>query len=326
MAGSNRGAAASAASDATCRPTPVGICFLCGARRLPWFSRAARRFERCSGCGLLVVPEGLALDRTGVSIYESQESVFEADGNEGYYLDHAANFANCRLKLAWVARDLPAGARLLDAGANYGHFLKVAQELYDAEGFDVSPTAVRYSVERFGVRSRRASIYEIEAPPSPYDAVTLWDVVEHLADPLAALARLRGLLKPGGHLFVSTPDAGSLVARLLGRWWHYLDPLQHLTVFSRSNLGTALARCGFAVERWGSLGHTYRIGYVLDRLSYLHREGWTGRLVAAGRKVLAPLRARSVYLNPVTWSFSRRGARATGLIHEAVGERDLPRL
>jgi SAM-dependent methyltransferase len=178
-----------------------------------------------------------------------------------------------------------------------GHFLKVAQERYDAEGFDVLSTAVRYSIEQSGVRNRQASIYDVEAPMSPYDAVTLRDAVEHLADPLAALVRLRGLLKPGGRLFLSTPDAGSLVARLLGRRWHYLDPLQHLTVFSRLNLGTALAGCGFAAERWGSLGHRHRMGYVLDRLSYLHREGWTAALVAAGRKVLAPLRERSVYVN-----------------------------
>ena len=60
----------------------------------------------------------------------------------------------------------------------------------------------------------------------------------------------------------------------------------------------ALERCGFAVERCGSLGHRYRVGYVLDRLSYLHREGWTGRLATAGRGMLAPLRERSVFLNP----------------------------
>jgi SAM-dependent methyltransferase len=245
-----------------------------------------------------VVPEGLALDPSGVSIYEAEESVFERDGNEGYYLDNEANLDNCRLKLAWVAKELPPGARLLDAGSNYGHFLKVAQERYDAEGFDISPAAVRYSLERFGVRNRRASIYDIEAPTRPYDAVTLWDVVEHLADPLPALVRLRGFLRPGGCLFLSTPDAGSFVARLLGRKWHYLDPLQHLTVFSRSNLEAALARCGFTAERWGSLGHRYRMGYILDRLSYLHREGWAGALVGAGRRALAPLRERSVYLNP----------------------------
>jgi 2-polyprenyl-3-methyl-5-hydroxy-6-metoxy-1,4-benzoquinol methylase len=272
-------------------------CLLCGAPRSRWFSRAGRRVDRCSRCGLILVPDGLAVDPSGASIYESETSIFEVDGNEGYYLDHETNLDNCRLKLAWVCADLRPGARLLDAGANFGHFLKVAQDDYDAEGFDVSPRAVRWSQEHFGVRNRVTSVYDVDVPATPYDAVTLWDVVEHLADPLPALRRLRGVLRPSGWLFLSTPDAGSLAARLMGRRWHYLDPVQHLTVFSRRNLEAALARCGFRVQRWGRLGHRYRLGYVLDRLSYLHQEGWGRAGVTAARAFLGPLRERSISVN-----------------------------
>src|SRR4030042_1495285 len=67
------------------------------------------------------------------------------------------------------AEEVPPGARLLDAGANYGHFLKIAQERYDVEGFDVSPTAVRYSIGQFGVRNRQAPIYDVEAPVALYE-------------------------------------------------------------------------------------------------------------------------------------------------------------
>jgi SAM-dependent methyltransferase len=274
-----------------------GLCLLCGAPRVWWFSRAGRQVDRCSRCGLILVPDGLAVDSSGASIYESETSIFEVDGNEGYYLDHETNLANCRLKLAWVHADLPPGARLLDAGANFGHFLKVAQEGYDSEGFDVSPRAVRWSQEHFSVRNRVASVYDIDVPTTPYDAVTLWDVVEHLADPLPALRRLREVLRPGGWLFLSTPDAGSLTAWLMGRHWHYLDPVQHLTVFSRRSLDLALRRSGFRVQRWGRLGHRYRMGYVLDRLSYLHRGGWSGAGVAAARRFLGPLRERSISIN-----------------------------
>lgn len=275
----------------------AGRCLLgCGALR-PWFARAGRRVQRCPSCGLVVVPEGLAVDESGVSIYESETSVFEADGNEGYYFDET-NFANCRLKLAWVARDLPRGSRLLDAGANFGHFLKVAQERYDATGIDLSPTAVRWSRERLGVRNHVGSVYDVTEPAGSYDAVTLWDVIEHLEDPLRALQRLRELLRPGGFLFLSTPDSGSPVARLLGRQWHYLDPLQHITVFSRRNLQEALEAAGFRIVRTGSLGHHYRLRYVIDRLAYLHRGHPLGALFAGTRRILGPILGLSVYLNP----------------------------
>jgi SAM-dependent methyltransferase len=130
------------------------------------------------------------------------------------------------------------------------------------------------------------------------DAVTCWDVIEHVPDPRSALERLRGRLKPGGRLFLSTPDAGSLLARLLGRRWHYLDPLQHINVFSRKNLEDTLARCGFRVLRVGSLGHRYRLRYVFDRLRYLHSRGLLGMLVGAGRLLATPFLDGSVYLNP----------------------------
>ena len=274
------------------------ICPVCGGDCRPWFARAARHFERCPCCGLIVVPEGLARDAAGVSIYESAESVFLADGNEGYYLDEEVALANARLKRAWLERHLGPGARLLDAGANFGHFLKVAGELYEASGFDISPAAVRWSREHFGVRNEVGSVYDAEPAGRPFDAVTSWDVVEHLSDPLAALARMCDLLRPRGWLFLSTPDAGSLAARLLGRHWYYLDPVQHLSIFSRRNLADALARCGFRLERIGTLGHRYRLGYAFDRLAYLNRGSWLGRVFGLGGRLFGPLRRGSVYLNP----------------------------
>jgi 2-polyprenyl-3-methyl-5-hydroxy-6-metoxy-1,4-benzoquinol methylase len=271
-------------------------CLVCGALLRRWFAKSSRHFTRCPACRLVVVPEGVARNDRGQSIYEAEDDVFSADGNDGYYMDHESNLANSRLKLRWVRRDLAPGSRLLDAGSNFGHFLKVAQETYDATGFDLSPAAVAWSKRQFGVRSAVASVYETGLPPESFDGVTSWDVVEHLADPPAALAELRRLLRPGGRLFLSTPDAGSFTARAMGRRWHYLDPVQHITVFSRDNLKRLLERSGFSVTRTGAMGHRYRIRYVFDRLRYLHPHGALGFLVSAGRFLAAPLGDRTVYL------------------------------
>ena len=126
--------------------------------------------------------------------------------------------------------------------------------------------------------------------------MTCWDVVEHLADPRAALLRMAALLRPGGWLFLSTPDAGSLVARVMGRRWHYLDPVQHIAVFSRSSLRELLEQSGFEVVTVGALGHTYRIRYVLDRLCFLHQRGALGAALRLARVLGRPLAGASVYL------------------------------
>jgi len=253
-------------------PAVVGAtCHLCGDQTQPWFVKQGRQVVRCRSCRLVSVPAGVALMDDGKSIYEAEDNIFLQDGNESYYLDET-NLWSCELKLRWIQEYVASGATLLDAGANYGHFLHTAQKVYRAIGFDVSPQAVRWSREHFQVDNRVASIYE---PPveliGPYDAVTCWDVVEHLDDPLTALDRLHSLLKPGGHLFLSTPDAGSLVARMLGRGWHYIDPVQHINLFGRSNLTLALEKCGFEVLGYRSFGRYYRMRYVVDRLTQLYR-------------------------------------------------------
>jgi SAM-dependent methyltransferase len=272
-------------------------CPLCGAAFRDWFVKQGRRLVYCPGCRLVSVPGGVTLTGEGVSIYEGEDNVFLRDGNAAYYLDET-NLRSCHVKLAWVRGFLKDGASLLDVGANYGHFLKAAQAAYPAAvGFDLSPQAVRWSRHHFRVRNHTASLYD---PPralrGPYEGVTCWDVIEHVPDPLAALDNLRALVAPGGYLFLSTPDAGSLVARLMGRAWHYLDPEQHLHLFSRSNLGRALRRAGFDVLAFRSFGRYYRVRYVIDRLLHLHRNPLLRLGVALGTLPLRPLRECSVYL------------------------------
>jgi SAM-dependent methyltransferase len=232
----------------------------------------------------------------GASIYESKDaSVFQVDGNEGYYFDHATNLANSRRKLTFVQRHLPHGSLLLDAGANFGHFLHVAGDSYRASGFELSPSAVAWSREYFDVANEVGSVYD---PPkgAPWDAVTCWDVIEHLADPRAALLGMRRRLRPNGWLFLSTPDAGSVVSRVMGRRWHYLDPVQHITVFSRSNLRALLEQTGYDVIEMHSLGHSYRVRYVFDRLCYLHSRGAIGFALRATRALSRPVSNLSIYL------------------------------
>jgi SAM-dependent methyltransferase len=68
-----------------------------------------------------------------------------------------------------------------------------------------------------------------------FDALTFWDVLEHVTEPLAFLADCAGLLKPGGYLFANLPDIGSIQARLLGDRWPLLLA-EHLNCFDRSTL------------------------------------------------------------------------------------------
>ena len=227
----------------------------------------------------------------GSSIYESGDSIFEADGNADYYLDDT-NAAAARAKLDFVARFCPAGKRLLDVGASFGHFLAAAQTRYQAAGIEVSPAAVAWARSTFNVSIDVGSVYDAAARTvgARYDAVTCWDVIEHLEDPAAAIDQIRECLVPGGLLFLSTPDAGSIVARVMGSRWHYLDPVQHLNLFSHANLVRLLSAHRFALVDSRYFGRGYRLSYIVNRLRYL----------ATGRAA-SPIRALNVSVPIKLW-------------------------
>jgi 2-polyprenyl-3-methyl-5-hydroxy-6-metoxy-1,4-benzoquinol methylase len=273
-------------------------CLLCGSARARfWKEKAGRRVHRCPDCRCIWVPEGLVRNAQGESIYEEEEPIFLKDGNERYYLDET-NLRSCREKVTWISSFLPARSRLLDVGSNFGHFLKEAGQRFDATGIEISKTAVERSRSMFDVRNFVGSVYE--PPPEargPWDAITSWDVIEHVPDPAGALERMRDLLAPGGMLFLSTPDAGAAVARAMGSRWHYLDPIQHIVLFGRKNLSTLLEKSGFRVDAVRSFGHFYRFGYVFDRLAYLNEGTVIGRAVSGARGALGVIDDRCVYVN-----------------------------
>jgi 2-polyprenyl-3-methyl-5-hydroxy-6-metoxy-1,4-benzoquinol methylase len=261
-----------------------------------WITKKNRLLLRCVNCRLVQVPEGLATTDRGFSVYEDEDNIFITDGNENYYFDETY-MLGFQEKLKWVQKYVPEKARLLDAGANLGHFLKTAQGYFEVSGFELSPMMVNWSRENLGVPNQVASIYDLpQNLKGPYDAVTCWDVIEHLPDPLTALKSLWEVLKPGGHLFLSTPDLSSLVARIMGQYWHYLDPIQHITLFGKENLKKILASTGFKVVDTCSFGHHYRMRYIFDRLLYFHQSGPLRRGILLGKKVLGFSLNWTIYL------------------------------
>lgn len=168
-----------------------------------------------------------------------------------------------------------------------------------------------WSKRNLGVRNEVGSLYEPPTSlPVPFDVITSWDVIEHLDEPRRALEACRRLLKPGGWLFLSTPDSGSLVARAMGRHWHYLDPLQHVNLFSRRNLGRLLERTGFSPRSWVYFGHRYRVSYVFNRLSYLTRQSGFRHLVRAAAWLGRPFGGMRITIK--LWDVMGVAAQASG--------------
>lgn len=90
-------------------------------------------------------------------------------------------------------------------------------------------------------------------------------MIEHLRSPSDALARLRSLLAPGGVLWLALPDAGSAVARALGRRWWSVIPT-HTQYFTRGSLAGLLNRGGFEVLDVATAPKAFTVSYYLGRV------------------------------------------------------------
>lgn len=141
---------------------------------------------------------------------------------------------------------LPAGGgRVLDVGCGNGGFLMLAQQAgWQVEGLDFDAGAVQAARSR-GLEVHHGGIEVLGKYSACFDVITLCHVIEHVHDPVATLRRLHALLKPGGVLWLDTPNLSSLGAVRFGPHWRDLDPPRHLVLFTPSSLKKSLVAAGF---------------------------------------------------------------------------------
>jgi len=154
-----------------------------------------------------------------------------------------------------------------DLGCGTGVFLDVARERgWTPWGLEVSEYAAGVARQR-GLNVVCGPIDAALLPGRRFDAVTMWDVIEHVADPAAAVAAAAGALRPGGVLAISTGDVTSLAARLSGPDWHLFNLPEHLFFFSPEALRRLLAAHGARVVKVLREPYWAPVAYLLERLA-----------------------------------------------------------
>jgi 2-polyprenyl-3-methyl-5-hydroxy-6-metoxy-1,4-benzoquinol methylase len=137
------------------------------------------------------------------------------------------------------------GARLLDIGAGCGAFLLVAKGLgYSAEGLEPDPDAAA-ACRSSGFDVRAGSFPQTALPENAYEHVVLSHVIEHLHHPVEAIKEIRKALKPGGRVWMATPNLDSSGLRRWGRNWRGLEPPRHLVLYNAASIAGLLKRMGF---------------------------------------------------------------------------------
>jgi 2-polyprenyl-3-methyl-5-hydroxy-6-metoxy-1,4-benzoquinol methylase len=136
---------------------------------------------------------------------------------------------------------------LLDVGCNEGRNLGFYRAGgFAAEGIETNPVAAA-TARRLGHTVHIGTLSDLERSSQRYDVVVLSNVLEHVVDPLAMLTSARNILKPGGEVWVSCPNADSTARRVFGRYWINWHPPFHITHLTAATLATLLHSAGFEV-------------------------------------------------------------------------------
>ena len=197
-------------------------------------------------------------DLNGVSAYSFYDKDYYEGGAEFTYLDERT--LEDASRIVWRARTKAltkrdkSGAEVpcfLDVGCSFGGLMKVAEEnSYRAFGVEVSEYSGGFAKERFGVdRVFVGSVEDIELPDNTFSAVTMIEVIEHIADPAKALRNICRSLKPGGVVLIQTADMHGIQAKMAGGNYHYYLP-GHLSYFDRTNLRKLLLASGFSRTKY----------------------------------------------------------------------------
>lgn len=148
---------------------------------------------------------------------------------------------------------------LLDLGCGEALFLNMAKNSgWQISGMDNSPSAVSRAKEKYNIEINLGTIDSVNYSENSFDAITLLDFMEHLSHPVEILNKIYYWLKPGGILFITTPNQASLLAFLAHLLYkcsfgmissplYRIYMLPHFLYFTPATLSSMIEKAGFKI-------------------------------------------------------------------------------
>lgn len=242
-------------------------CIACGEAEHAYFcSKKGHHLYRCGVCKMLSLHP---VPQTTEEIY-GDDYFTGAEAGHGY-----VNYDEDKEPMREVFKDYMERIEkytrgkglLLDVGAATGFFMSIAEGVgWKTQGVEISRYATMLAQKK-NLDVIHGTMANIDVSEPLFDVVTMWDVLEHMKDPITDLQRARSVLKQDGLLVLNTPDSGSLYAKLLGKRWHLIVPPEHIHYFNDESVSKVLNACGFETVCITRIGKKFTLEYIFLMLS-----------------------------------------------------------
>jgi 2-polyprenyl-3-methyl-5-hydroxy-6-metoxy-1,4-benzoquinol methylase len=254
-----------------------GHCRLCGADALSeWTVARGYQFYNCQGCGYAQLDPLPPVEEIN-AIYATeyfQKAKYGAD---------PAALREQQRRIDYMRRaGIADGSTIIDLGCASGDFIASAKARYNCWGIDISESGVataKATNPEIKDQILFSEMQDYQLPDRQFDAITIWDVIEHLPDPSDFLAKAVTQLKPGGVVMLSTPNLDTPSARLLGKRWAFMTPPEHLGFFSPKSSARWLAQHGLEPLFWTSKGRWVNLAFLAYKARRVFPELVPQRLV-----------------------------------------------
>lgn len=201
------------------------------------------------------------------------ENYFINDNPKGGYANYFEGMAVNRMtfyeRIKRINKKVLLKERMLDVGCALGDSLTEAKKLgwKKLYGVELSKYAADKARKR-GIDVKLGTLKDAKFPPNYFDVVTLQDVIEHVKDPCVEIAEVYRILKPGGIIFIVTPDIDGFWAKLLKKWWYHYKPGEHILYFSQKTIRKVLKDMGFTNIETRRTYHVMSFEYIINRLRF----------------------------------------------------------
>ncbi|MBI5100331.1 MAG: class I SAM-dependent methyltransferase [Nitrospirae bacterium] len=217
------------------------------------------RVYRCPVCDLIYA-DCSGADLTGLYEEDYYKKVYP-----DYETDREVHNRNHEAMLERIEHMTTRG-RLLEIGSAFGFFIESARRRgWEATGYELSEYASSVARVKYGANVIHADFLDAKIAER-YDCVCIFDTIEHVADPKGLVGKVASVLKPGGHLIVSTGDIASPFARVMGKRWRMVQPPLHIYYYCPRSITSLLEKQGFSVESITHDGKYHNLGSIAQHL------------------------------------------------------------